>query len=283
MRVLLAGATGAIGSEILALLEAAGHAVRTLSRDPARAERLRARGHEVVVADATREDQVLTAAHGVDVVISALGANVGLGLRERRSFRAVDLVANANLLASAESGGVPRFVYVGVHVGPGYAETRYVKAHESFVGRLSAARITSTVVRPTGVFSALAPLVEMARKGRMPLIGDGAARTNPIHPADVAEACLRHLAEGPGDVSVGGPEVLTRRAIAERAFEAVGKPPRFVPVPAWYLRFMGGTVGLVHPRLGEMMQFAAAVGTSEGVAPPVGSRTIGAYFQSIAG
>lgn len=283
MRVLLAGASGAIGTEVLRLLRAQGAWVRTLSRDAARAEGLRRLADDVVIADATRESEVARAAHGVDLVVSALGASVGLHVRERRTFRAVDLMANANLLASAVSGGVPRFVYVGVHVAPGYEHTRYVCAHEAFVGRLEAAPIASTVVRPTGVFSALAPLVELARKGRMALIGDGHWRTNPVHPVDVAEAVMRHLADGPRSVSVGGPDVLSRRAIAEAAFVAIGKPARFVELPPPILRLSGGLVGLVHPRLGELLQFAVAVATTDAMGPPVGTRRLGEYFEAIAG
>lgn len=278
MRVLLAGASGAIGSEILTLLKAQGVWVRTLSRDAARAERLRGLADDVVVADATRDD-VRAVARGVDVVVSALGASVGFGLRERRSYRGVDLEANTNILESAVTHGARRFVYVGVHSGPGYSSTGYVRAHEAFGGRLAQTGLGWTVVRPTGVFSALTPLVDLARRGRMALIGDGHARTNPVHPVDVAEACVRSLDEGPPEISVGGPEVLTRRAIAEAAFTAVGLPPRFFEVPPAVARANGALIGLVHPRLGELIQFLTAVATSEAVGPPIGTRTLLDYFR----
>lgn len=130
-------------------------------------------------------------------MISCLGAPVDPHARERRSFFAVDTAANTSLLREAVRAGVRRFVYVSVHVESAYASTAYVRAHEEVVSQLAASGIGYTVIRPTGVFSALAGMRVMAQRGALPRIGRGDARTNPIHEADVAEWIGRHLDGGP--------------------------------------------------------------------------------------
>jgi uncharacterized protein YbjT (DUF2867 family) len=277
-RILLAGGTGAVGREVLRKLHAQGHFVRTLSRSPRNAEAVRGLSDEVVLADAARRESLRDATAGMDAIVSCLGAPVSLSLRERRGFLAVDLPAHENLLDAARQAGVARFVYLSAHPGPGYAHTRYMRAHLDVEERIRAAGLAHSFVRPTGIFSALDDLLQMARRGTGSVVGDGRARTNPIHPEDVAAALCEALEGGPEELSVGGPEVLTREEIMRVAFEAVGKEPRYMHVPAGLFRGMGKVLSLAHPRLSDLMEFFAAVTTSDSVAPAYGKRTLRDWF-----
>ena len=277
-RVLVAGATGAVGARVTRMLIDQGCFVRTLSRDVGRAAALRA--SEVVIADAMDRASLHTALEGIDVVVSCLGANVSLRLRERRSYSALDPVANGNVLEAARAAGSKRFVYVGVHTAPGYDTTRYCVAHERFVERLRAADVSSTVVRPTGIFTALDDLLVMARFGMGSIVGDGTARTNPIHPDDVARAVVASLHEGPRDLAIGGPDVLTRAEVLKTAFDALGKRMRAVHVPPWVFRVQSALLGPVHPRLAELFEFVAAVSTHDGIAPVYGQKRLADWFAA---
>lgn len=279
MRVLLAGATGAVGFEVLGLLRDAGHEVRALSRDPHRSRRLEGRASEVRVADATVPGALTNLCDGVEVVVSCLGANVGMSLRERRGFDAVDAAANLALLAEATRAGVRRFVYLAAALDVRTAKTRYIAAHERVVAALAGSGLSYSVVRPTGIFSAFADFPSMARRGRLPRIGSGEARTNPIHQRDVANAIVAVLEAGPSELTIGGPDVLTRRRIAELAFEAQGLPPRLLGVPAVLVRVLAVLLGLAHPRLGQMMAFVVDVSTHDCVAPVGGQRRLVDFFQ----
>ena len=124
--ILVAGATGAVGSRVAAL--ASGRTLRTLSRH--------AQPGNHVVADATDPRACVGVCDGIDTVFSALGASVGLNSSESRSYHAVDTAANRNLIAEARRAGVRRFVYVSLHVSDGYAHTRYALAHEEVVATL---------------------------------------------------------------------------------------------------------------------------------------------------
>ncbi len=281
-RILLAGATGAVGTEVLRLLRERGHFVRTFSRSAKNADKIRPLASEVVLGDATRPDSLGDALAGVDIVVSCLGANVALGLGERRGFRDVDFVAHQNLLEATQRASAKRFVYLSAHPGPGYDHTRYMRAHLDTENMLRTSGLSCSFVRPTGIFSALGDLISMARWGVGSVAGDGTAKANPVHPVDVAEAMIEVLEDGPQDLPVGGPEVLTREEIMRLAFDVVGKKPRIMHVPAGVFRFWSAVLRLPHPRLSDMMEFVAAVTTSNSVAPARGTRPLRPWFEALA-
>ena len=65
MKILLAGASGAVGTPLTRQLIAAGHPVVGITRSQGNAERLRAAGAEAVVADVMDRENLLTAVHDV--------------------------------------------------------------------------------------------------------------------------------------------------------------------------------------------------------------------------
>jgi uncharacterized protein YbjT (DUF2867 family) len=271
-KILVAGASGAIGQAVTRKLLADGHKVRTLSRDRKRAAGLAALGAETRIADAARHREIEGICDGVTAVVSCLGAPVSLRSPERRRFANVDTPANLALLEEAKRAGVKRFLYVSVHVGEGYSHTRYIRAHEEVVEAVHKSGLSSTVVRPTGVFAALLEMVPLARQGRLSLIGDGSAKTNPIHADDVAEVVVGALEDGPAEIACGGPDTFTRRELAEAVCRAVKQPAKLRSVPPGLARWMGRAAGFYSPRMGELFEFFVAVSTSDAVAPVRGTR-----------
>lgn len=281
MKVLVAGASGVVGRQVVELLKQRGHRVRTLSKDPERAARLRLVADEVRLADATDPSAVAGVCNDVEVVVSTLGAPVSPSGAGKRSFAEVDERANLNLLAEARNAGIRRFVYVGVYTEPVYAETAYVTAHARVEEALRSSGIEHGFVRTTGIFGALVELLPMARKGPVPVIGDGSAVTNPVHELDVAEAVLQAV-EAPGatEIELGGPETLTRRQIAEAAFTALALRPRFVPLPVWLMQAIAWSYGLFNRRMGELLRFVILASTHRSVAPALGKRRLSDYFRT---
>ena len=94
-KVLVVGATGYLGTELVHAAKRAGHEVRALARDPSR---LAADVNEVVVAEATNPDSLAGICDGVDVVISALGIT---RQRDGLTYEDVDYAANRNVLNEA--------------------------------------------------------------------------------------------------------------------------------------------------------------------------------------
>jgi uncharacterized protein YbjT (DUF2867 family) len=210
--------------------------VRALVRDRRRAAAIDPPPSEIAVCDLTDERfDLAKVCSGADTVISVAGqSTLSRRLPDRGGFNEVDYRGNARLIEAAESAGVSRFLYLSVFNAERLRGLEYVNAHERVVERLRASDIETTVVRANGFFSACRELLELAAAGwRMPLFHGGGARSNPIHEADLAAACLETLESGETEVDVGGPETLTRREEAELAFAAVGRKPRSRPVPLW--------------------------------------------------
>jgi len=55
-----------------------------------------------------------------------------------------------------------------------------IAAKEKFVDELRKAQIRHTIVRPNGFYSDLVGIMNMARRGRVYLPGNGSCRANPI-------------------------------------------------------------------------------------------------------
>lgn len=280
-RILLAGATGALGREVGALLAARGKTVRALTRDKARGTGFA----EVHAADALDAQALTGAAEGADTVFSCLGASVQpepkFGrLSYTQLYTQLDTPANLNLIAEAKRAGVKRFVYVSVFHLPQMRDIKYIRAHEAVVDALGSSGLDSVIIRPTGFFSALASLLPLA-KGRAPLFAGGTTKSNPIHDGDLALVCADAIEGSEREVAAGGPEVLTRKEMFELAFAALGRPPKFMPAPLWGLKLGVAMMRPFQPRLSELMEFLGSLSEHDAVAPVRGTRTLGAYFKSL--
>ncbi|MBZ0234619.1 MAG: NAD(P)H-binding protein, partial [Deltaproteobacteria bacterium] len=235
--IAVAGGTGALGRRVIDRALTAGHTVRLLTRDPARIPAdLRGRVTPVV-GDARDGRAAVELAQGADVLFSCAGASVMMERgRGWRGYGAVDTPLNTALVDAAVAGGRPRVVYVSVFHTPAMRRLAYVDAHERVVERVVASGLPHAIVRPTGFFSAVtASYLGLARSGALPEIGDGSARTNPIGDDDLAAVCLAAIESDEPALAVdaGGPDVVTRHAIAEMAFAAARTEPRYRRVPPW--------------------------------------------------
>lgn len=277
--LLVAGAAGNLGRHVVREAVGRGHLVRALIHRTPLPDDLAAVVTDQVRADALDQSQLTGVCDGVHTVFSCLGASISPSFAKgRRTYTRVDAPANRNLIDAALAAGVKRFVYVSVACHDRFGHLNYIRAHEQVVSALAASGLDYAVVRPTGFFSAFAEVLTMAAKGPVPLIGDGSARTNPIHDADVAGVCVDAVEgqECAGDL--GGPETLTRRKIVELAFHAMGKRSRTPAMPAAVVPLVALVMRPINPRMSHLSAFIAAVSTHDVLAPSTGRRTLSDYF-----
>ena len=278
-KVLVAGATGALGRQVVRLLVSRGIPVRVLTRSSGGKS---LPGVELFEGDALKPHGLDGAADGAELVFSCLGASVDPAAPGRAGYPDVDTPANVALIEEARRAGVRRFVYVSVFHTPELADLAYVKAHEDVVRALEASGLDFGVVRPTGFFSAFALMLPMARKGTLPLIGSGLARSNPISEVDLAARCVETLLGTAREVEAGGPEVLTRAEVNERVFGALGLPVRNVRLPLWLLGVLAALTRPFHPRASQFMRFLVAVAKHDAVAPVQGQRKLSDALKAVA-
>lgn len=279
--VLVAGASGRLGCEVVGELKRRGERVRALGRDPGRMEGVRDLADEVCVVDALRPETLPAAFEGADRVFSCLGASViPMPRYGGRTFSRVDYPANRNLIQAAARAGVRKFVYVSVFGAERLPDNDFIRGHERVVEELRGSGMEYAVLRPTGFFSSMEEILLIASRGLLPEFRGGTPRTNPIHEADLAELCVDAFDWAPGEErDVGGPDVLSRRQIAQYAWQALGREGRAVRVPVEVLRNAGRLIYPFYPRVGALMTFIAEILIDDFVAPTYGTRHIRDYFN----
>lgn len=276
--VLVAGATGSLGRHVVAVLRERGVRVRILSRRVQGAQR--DEGIEAACGDVLAPETLAGCLTGLDAVISCVGASLDLyAVKDRLSYSRVDAGGNLALIRAAAAAAVPRFTYVSVFSGPGIEQTAYVRAHREVDRALAASGFDYRIVRPTGFFAFLDELIRMARRGFVPIVGDGSARTNPIDERDLAAIVAGAFDEPDRIIDAGGPEVFSRREMAMLAAAATGRPARVVSSPPWAWRLASRALAPAQPRISELLEFAAAVSTSTIIAPARGRRRLEDHFR----
>jgi uncharacterized protein YbjT (DUF2867 family) len=277
-RVLVAGATGYLGGYVARELKARHHFVRALARSPEKLDHLRESTDEIVEAEITRPETLEHVCDGIDVVFSSIGIT---RQKDGLTFRDVDFQGNLNLLAVALRAGVRKFVYVSAVNGPRLRHLDIAAAHEDFIDVLKVSGIDHTVLRPTGYFSDMGEVFEMARRGRVWLIGSGTNPVNPIHGVDLAVACADAMEGGETEINVGGPLMITWNEVAELAFEVLEKPVRVSHIPEWLMWSVVRLVRLFNRHQGELLAFFTTMATTAVVAPSTGTHTLEAHFRGL--
>ena len=211
--VLVAGATGRTGKEVVTQLVARNYRVRALVRDAAKAQGTFPAGVELVVGDVRDPGSLNRSMKGVKYVISTIGAGGGPRGEAGNGPEEIDFQGVANLAASAKKARVKHFVLVSsaaVTKAADYplAFMRPILAAK-FKGEnaLRASGVPYTVIRPGG-------LVDEAGGAKIVQFSQGDQSTGRIPRADVALVCI---------------EALGRRGAQRKTFEILsgsGAPPQ---------------------------------------------------------
>lgn len=194
--VLVAGATGRTGQEVVKQLLAEKYRVRALVRDEAKARELFGDTVEYVTGDVKEAAKVKDVTRGASYVISALGSN---SRRDPSNLpELVDYGGVKNLVDEAKASGVKQFVVVssiGV-TNPDHALNKVLNniMKWKFEGEnyLRASGVPYTVVRPGGLTAT--PGGEQGVKAYQgDKLGDGKTAPGSIPRADLATVCVRAL------------------------------------------------------------------------------------------
>jgi 2-alkyl-3-oxoalkanoate reductase len=270
MRVFVTGATGAIGSRLVPQLIARGHEVVGTSRSAERADRLRAQGAEPVVLDvldrAAVQEAVATARP--DALVHQATALSGLSnlknfdeaFAETNRLRAEGTDA---VLAAARKAGVRRFVaqsfagwpYAGNNgalkteedpLDPAPVPTMR-ETHEAIRHLEDAAMDAGGIALRYGGFygSPDDAQVELVRRRRFPIVGDGGGIFSFVHLEDAAAATVLAVERGrPGVYNIVDDEPVPAHEWLPVLAAIVGaKPPR--RVPRWLARVVAGEAAVV--------------------------------------
>ncbi|UZH54665.1 NAD(P)H-binding protein [Salinimicrobium tongyeongense] len=279
-KILLAGASGALGLEVLKLLHQQGKEVRVLVHSEDGAKKVSPYTTDIWKADASEgNDSIKDITKDVSIVISTLGKSVSLFTNRGKSFVENDFYANFNILDDAIKNGVKRFIYVSIKGAEKALEYEVAKSHKMFEDALTASGLDYTIIRPVGFFSGLNDLAIMAKRKVIPIVGDGKARTNSIHQKDLARVVVGYLHEGPDLKEVGGPLTHTRREMADMIAEKIGG--RVIPVPEKIAEWGMFLPEMVDDDISAKLHYFKFVTTHDMVGEKNGEITFEEYLNSL--
>ncbi len=283
--VLVAGATGYLGRHVCKAVKQAGYRVKALARDPARLESVLPFIDEVFVGQATDDATLNGLCEGVDVVFSSIGIHGNIP--RKITVWDVDYGANMNILRRAQTAVVQQFIFISVMGAEVMRERIQVaEAREQVGDAMRTSGMTWTLLRPTGFFNDLEGFYEMInRYGHAWLVGDGAARSNPIHGADLAEIVAQTIEDSRwhnGAFGVGGPDIYTMREIVQTVFECAGKPMKLHAIPPGLARAFATLIHPFHPGAADFLRFFMYEMLNDGIGEIHGVHHIRDFFASLA-
>jgi nucleoside-diphosphate-sugar epimerase len=275
MKVFLAGATGAIGQALVPRLVAAGHEVVGTTRSKERAKQIEDAGATAVVVDPF-DRAALTAAvveAGPDAVIHQLTAlkNLGDFKNPDADFETTNRLRTETtdvLIAAAQEAGAKTFIaqsFAGWPMersGPAVKDETaawdphpakgMVKTHAA-IKHLEEATVAADgiVLRYGGFYGPGTSIdaggthIEMIKKRKFPIVGNGAGVWSLVHIEDAADATVKALESGkPGVYHVTDDEPAPVNEWLPVLAELAGakKPLR---VPKWIAKFAAGEAGVM--------------------------------------
>lgn len=228
-KVLVAGATGYLGKHIVNELKSRGYWVRVLIRKESQ-KKLFKDVDDFFVGEITMPKTLVSIAENIDWVFSTIGIT---RQKDGLTYMDVDYQGNVNLLYEAEKSGVEKFEYISAINGDKQRHLKIFEAKERFVNELKSSGLDYCIMRPNGFFSDMKDFLEMAKKGRVYLFGDGQFKLNPIDGKDLAVVCVDKMIDGNKEEAAGGQEILTQEDIAKIALRVLNKPLKITFLPDW--------------------------------------------------
>jgi NADH dehydrogenase len=237
--IIITGATGFVGEEVVKQLRAAGHSVRVVVRDPRRASWLADRyGAELFHGNVLYAPSIEGAMRGAKCVIHLVGI-----IREwkENTFERVHVQATKHVVDEAKKSGVKRFLHMSALGTRESARSRYQQTKWAGEDCVRKSGLAWTIFRPSFIYgpkdkaiNTLAKLVQ--RLPFVPVLGSGNTKIQPISVANVARAFVGAIRN---DESIShvydlcGPEAFTWNELYDKLQRILGtrKPKWHLPLP----------------------------------------------------
>ena len=221
MKVVLVGAFGKLGSDVLRALLAAGHEVVAADAVMRVPEDVDASTFTTVQIDVTKPETLKHLCDGADVVITTVGLT---GASTRFTNYDIDYQGNLNLIEEARAAGVAHFGYVSVINADRGDGIPMVHSKYLLENKLKESGLTYVIWRPTGYFYDIAhvfwPMIKSKSVQLLKTKKDPVA--NVVDTRDFARFIVETMCDDDRTYSVGGTETYTYRQIAEMFYNADG-------------------------------------------------------------
>lgn len=237
------GGTGFVGTQIVRELAAKGVLVKVATRVPERAYFLKPCGNvgQVVPVQCMYGDpkSVAKAVEGSDIVVNCIGVLFEKG---GQTFQKAHVDIPSSIAKAAKKAGAKSLVHISA-LGVDQATSKYAESKLEGEKAVFSNFKNAVILRPSIVFGENDNFFNMfAGMSKvlpaLPLIGGGETKFQPVFVGDVADAVMAVIESGDAaNVSagkvyeLGGPEVLSFKALFELMFEYTQCRVPLVPLP----------------------------------------------------
>lgn len=229
-KVLVAGATGYLGSYVVKEFKKKGYWVRALTRNKLKSHELVKLVDDIHVGEVTLAPSLEGLCKDIDIVFSSVGIT---RQKDNLTYYDVDYLGNKNILEEAQKNNVEKFIYISSLGAERMPNVKVTAAKQLFVKALVNSGLNFTVFYPNGFFSDMLEILKMAQNGHGYIFGSGEYKLNPIHGADLAEACVDSVDLNVQEIEIGGPDIFTHKQVFEVACQALDKEPKITSIPIW--------------------------------------------------
>lgn len=254
--ILVTGATGTVGCEVVKQLAEQGERVRALVRDPEKAKKF-GKPVEVAEGDMEKPETLAPVFAGVE---KAFVVSTGPRLA----------VMEMNAYDAAKKAGIKHIVKLsGRHVDADFmTATPLSRWHAASEQALRTLGIAWTILRPQAFASNVLMWLDRKQSGIFLPVGDG--KDSFIDPRDIAAVAVRVLtSSGHAGViyELSGSEWLDFLELARKTSAAIGKPVKFVDIPEKAMRDGMAAAGIPAPYAESMLCYFAAIKQGKMYAP----------------
>ena len=220
--ILVTGATGSNGSEIVKMLAAQNVPVRAMVRDRSRAGAIALPGVEVVEGDFDRPETLLSALSGVDRAFLLTNSS------ECAQTQQLDFVE------AAKQSGVAHIVKLSQFAAAADSPVRFLRYHAAVEAAIKSSGIAYTFLRPNLFMQGLLNFKPTIVAQNTFYAAIGEAKVSMIDVRDIAAAATAALTETGHEGKIydlTGPQALSHSEVAHYLSDAIGRKITFVDIP----------------------------------------------------
>ncbi|HET9977090.1 MAG TPA: SDR family oxidoreductase [Burkholderiaceae bacterium] len=258
MTILIVGATGRLGRPVAKALLEAGHSVRALVRDRAKADDLRQLGAELVLGDLTDVRSLELACKGAGRVFACAHSLLGRG---ERSSAQVDHVGHSALVVAARAAKVEHFVYTSMLGARADHPIDFARTKHEIEQVVKGSGMGWTILRPSAFMECHVHEFNgkmLLDKGFVVLLGRANKPRNYVAVRDVVPFAVQALATDDlagRTLEIGGPDNLSNTEVAH-LYVARSRQGRVFHLPAGVARAIATAVRPLHEGVARIIDLS---------------------------